>query len=80
MPLWEWGSDKEQRNYTRQAHGPSLDSTGQAHMPTPRPSVPPQPPSPEHVECKQSRHLPPLPASLLTSPPVCGPQAVVHVT
>lgn len=35
----------------------------------PPPPMSPRPPSPEHVECKQSRHLPPLPASLLTSVP-----------
>lgn len=71
MAILEWGSEKEQRNSTRQAHSPSLDSPGQAHMaPTP---MPPQPPSPEHVECRQSRHLPPVPASLFPSPPVCSP-------
>lgn len=33
MPIWAWGSDEEQ------AHGPSLGSTGQAHMLT-RPPCP----------------------------------------
>lgn len=47
IAILEQKSDPEQRNYPKQACGPSLDSIGQSQMPP----VSPQPPSPEPVKC-----------------------------